>query len=116
MQDIQEIFIRIQENKKKQKDLRSSFADALKISEEYKEVCGKLETLKARKKQIEAAIRADFASELTKLDDIKIDLESDMVILTDAALTLMMKGGTVEVKDQYENKYEPSWTVKFKKT
>jgi hypothetical protein len=30
-------------------------------------------------------------------------------------MTTLMDGKTVEVVDQYENRYEPSFTVKFKK-
>jgi len=115
MADIQEIFLRIQATKKKQKDIRSSYSEALAASGEYKEVSEKIKTLRARKQQIELAIKADFQSEFTKLDDYKIDLESDNAILADAALTKIMKGETMEVVDEYENKYEPAWSVKFKK-
>jgi len=115
MADIQEIFIRIQTTKKKQKDIKSSYRDALAASGEYKEISEKIKVLRERKKQIEMAIKADFQSEFTKLDDFKIDLESDNAILADAALSKIMKGETVEVKDEYENKYEPVWAIKFKK-
>jgi hypothetical protein len=115
MIDIQEIFNRIQETKKKQKDIRSAYKEALSASEEYKEIKDKVETLKARKKQIEASIKQNFAGELTKLDDLKIDLESDAVMLSDMALSKLMKGETVQVTDQYNNNYEPLFTVRFKK-
>ncbi len=116
MPDIQEIFSRIQATKKKQKDIRSAYKDALANSGEYQEIAEKTKTLRERKKQIELAIKADFQSEFTKLDDYKIDLESDNAILADAALSKIMKGETVEVTDEYENKYEPVWSIKFKKT
>ncbi len=115
MIDIQEIFNRIQETKKKQKDIRSAYKEALAASEEYKEIKDKVETLKARKKQIETSIKENFSSELTKLDDLKIDLESDAVMLSDMALSKLMKGETVQVTDQYNNNYEPLFTVRFKK-
>ncbi len=115
MIDIQEIFNRIQETKKKQKDIRSAYKEALASSEEYKEIKEKIDTLRARKKQIEASIKENFAGELTKLDDLKIDLESDAVMLSDMALSKLMKGETVQVTDQYNNNYEPLFTVRFKK-
>lgn len=115
MIDIQEIFNRIQETKKKQKDIRSAYKEALASSEEYKEIKDKVETLKARKKQIEASVKENFSTELTKLDDLKIDLESDAVMLSDMALSKLMKGETVQVTDQYNNNYEPLFTVRFKK-
>ena len=116
MQDIQEIWGRIQQIKKQQKDLRASFKEALLASLEYTELTDKLKTMRERKKQIEATVKGDFASEFTKLDDLKIDLESDMEILSDTAMFKLMKGETVEVKDEYDNVYQPVFSVKFKKT
>ena len=116
MQDLQEVFNRIQDIKKKQKDIRSAYKQALASSEEYQEINDKIKTLRERKKVIERTTKESFAGELTKLDDYKIDLESDMVMLSDLALSKLMKGETVEVVDEYNNTYEPLFTVKFKKT
>ncbi|MFA6105234.1 MAG: hypothetical protein WC725_01375 [Patescibacteria group bacterium] len=116
MQDIQEIFNRIQEIKKKSKDIRGAYKDALSASGEYKDVEEKIKVLRERKKQIEISVKNDFSGEFTKLEDFKVDLESDNTMLSDAALTKLMKGETVEVVDEYSNKYEPEFSVKFKKT
>lgn len=116
MANIQEIFIRINETKKKVKDLKSAYKDALDSSLEYKEINDKIKTLRAKKQQIEGSVKSSFASELTKLDDYAIDMASDNELLSDAALTKLMKGETVEVTDEYDNKYEPLFSVKFKKT
>jgi predicted nuclease with TOPRIM domain len=116
MADIQEIFKRINEMKKKQKDIRSVYKDALDTSLEYKEINEKMTTLRVKKKQIEESTKQNFASELTKLDDLAIDIAGDVELLNDAALTKLMKGETVEVTDEYDNKYEPLFSVKFKKT
>lgn len=116
MTNIQEIFTRINETKKKQKDIRSAYKEALDTSLEYKEINDKLKTFREKKKQIEGAIKQQFSSEITKLEDYAIDLASDHELLSDAALTKLMKGETVEVQDEYENKYEPLFSVKFKKT
>lgn len=115
MADIQEIFARIQETKKKQKDIKTAYRDALSASEEYKSLTDKLNQLRARKKQIENSVKQDFSSEFQQLDDFKVDLESDYTMLTDAAVTKLMKGETVQVTDEYNNNYEPSFSVKFKK-
>lgn len=115
MQDIQEIFNRIQEIKKKQKDIRSSYKEALASSQEYVELTDKLKIMREKKKQIENMIKSDFSSEFTKLDDLKIDLESDMEMLSDIVITKTMKGESVEIKDEYDNNYEPIFTVRFKK-
>ena len=44
MPDIQEIFSRIQATKKKQKDIRSAYKDALANSGEYQEIAEKTKT------------------------------------------------------------------------
>jgi predicted nuclease with TOPRIM domain len=116
MQNVQEIFNRMQAIKKKQKDIRSAYKDALAGSAEYVELSDKLKQMRERKKQIEASVKQDFSSEFTKLDDYKIDLESDSTLLTDAVITKMMRGETIEIEDEYNNKYEPVFSVKFKKT
>jgi predicted nuclease with TOPRIM domain len=116
MQSIQEIFNRIQETKKKQKDIKTTYKDALAGVAEYQEITDKLKQLREKKKQIEAQVQQDFSSEFTKLDDYKIDIESDMTLLSDAVLTKVMKGETIEIEDEYNNKYEPIFKVNFKKT
>ncbi len=115
MVHIQEIFNRLEETKRKQKEIRKAYKEALANSSEYQEIVEKIKVLRDRRKQIEDTVRADFSSEFTKLDDYKIDIASDMELLSDAALTQLMKGETVEIKDEYDNKYEPVFSVKFKK-
>ncbi len=116
MQDIQEIFNRMQSIKKQQKDIRSAYKESLDSSLEYKELNDKIKTLRERKKQIENVTKESFAGELAKLDDFKVDMESESTMLSDAAMTKLMKGETVQVVDEYNNTYEPLFTVKFKKT
>lgn len=116
MQNVQEIFNHIQELKKKTKEIRTSYKDALSGSQEYQEIEEKIKALRMRKKQIEASTKQDYSSEFDKIDEYKTDLASDNVLLSDAALTKMMKGETIEVVDEYNNNYEPVFTVKFKKT
>jgi hypothetical protein len=115
MQNIQEVFIRIQENKKKLKDLKSTYKDALDTAPGYKEVVDQLKVLREKKKHIENQVKENFSAEFTKIDDITIDIQSDQEMMSDIALTTVMKGETVSVKDQYEQEFEPTFAVKFKK-
>ncbi|MFH1286852.1 MAG: hypothetical protein ABII02_03835 [Candidatus Magasanikbacteria bacterium] len=115
MQDIQEVFSRVEKAKMEMKDLKVAYKDALETSLEYKEISDKLKDLREKKKQIETTIKEQFSSELTKIDDLKIDIASDMELISDIAMTKIMKGETVEVSDKYENQYEPIFSVKFKK-
>ena len=116
MQQLQEVFARVQVAKKKKKDLETAYKDALSSSLEYQEIGEKLKTLRERKKQIEITIKDQFSGELTKIDDLKIDIASDMEMMTDIAIGQLMKGETVEVKDENENTYEPVFKVSFKKS
>lgn len=116
MSKVQEVFNRIQESRKEQKKIKDMYRDALQNSGEHQRITEELKTLREKKKEIENSIKLDFTSELDKLDTLKLDIENDILLLSDAALTQLMKGETVEVKDQYENKYEPVFSVKFKKT
>lgn len=115
MQDIQQIFNRIQEAKKKQKDIRKMYKDALDGVMEFQEIQEKMKSLREKKKRIETTIKEQFSSEITKLEDLKIDLESDAQLLADIALAKVSKGELIEIKDQDENEYEPIFNVKFKK-
>ena len=115
MANIQEIFNRIQVAKKKQKDIKLAYKDALASSLAYQEVSDKLKSLRDKKKQIEQSIRENFSSEFTKLEDLKIDIESDQEMLSDLALNTIMKGESIQIKDEYDNEYEPVFNVKFKK-
>jgi len=115
MQNIQEVFDRIQENKKQQKEIKNTYQDALVTSPEYQEIKDKIKTLQEKKKSIEGVIREQFANEFTKLDDLKIDLESDVELLSDITISKMMKGEPIEIKDAGGNEYEPRFKVNFKK-
>jgi len=116
MSNLQEVFIRIRTNRKEQKKLKDAYRDALSTSQEYQKITADLKDLKAKKQQIEGDIKAQFSSEFTKLDDMKIDLESDLDMLSDIALSTLMKGETVKVKDEFEVEYDPFFSVKFKKS
>lgn len=116
MVDIQEIFNRIQVNKKKQKDIKMLYKDAFKNSLDYQNVVSTANALKEKKKKIETGIKDQYASEIAKLDALEMDIKADAELLTDAAVTMIMKGERVEVQDEFKNTYDPVFSVKFKKT
>lgn len=114
-QNIQEVFARIQKAKARQKEIKEIYKDALASAPEYEEINDKLKALRERKKQIEQATKENFGSEITELEDLKVDIESDNEIMSDLALTQLVKGESIAIKDQYENEYEPVFGVKFRK-
>jgi len=115
MSNLQEIFIRIQETKNKTRQVRKMYRDALDSSGEYQEILKKTEALKMRKKQIETALKEDSLNDFKKLDAYKMHIKTDMEMLSDVALNDLMAGKTVEVVDEHNQKYEPLFSVKFKK-
>jgi predicted nuclease with TOPRIM domain len=113
--NLQEIFNLIEENKHEQKTVKAIYREAFEKSTSYKEVVEKINALKEEKKKIENAIKDEFRSELNKLDAIKTELESTILIMSDLAINEMVKGNVIEIVDKYANKYEPLFTVRFKK-
>lgn len=115
MPDLKEVLQRIRETKSEKKKLNEVFRDVLAQSKPYQEVLDEMKALKAKKLQLETAIRSDFTQELEKAERLTLGIQTDMQLLTDMALTMMMKGETVEVVDENDVKYEPVFKVTFKK-
>ena len=114
MKNLQEVFDRIQNLKKEQKEIKAAYADALKGSAVYQELMEQIRGLQEKKRQVELTIKAQFASEIDKLEELKEDLASDAQLLTDIAITKLTDGESLDIKDEYENEYEPVFNVKFK--
>jgi len=116
MAKLQEVFLRIQKSKKEKKEIKSIYRDALSNSAEHQKITEDIKVLKEKKKGIEGSIQDDMNSEFIKLDQIKIDIESDNMLLSDIAINHIVNGEIIELSDDKENKYEPIFSVKFKKT
>jgi uncharacterized protein YwqG len=116
MKSLQEVFNQIQEIKKKQKELKSAYREALERVPEHKESVEAIKGLREKKVRLEDAVKLEFSKEFDKLDELKIELEEANMMLTDIAISELMKGNTVEITDQKSNIFEPSFAVRFKKT
>lgn len=91
------------------------YKDSLASSQEYKDIIEKLENLKIRKKQIENELKEDSSNDFKQLDAYRMHVKTDNELLSDLALNKLMAGETVEIKDSEDNRYEPQFTVRFKK-
>lgn len=116
MKSLQEVFNQIQEIKKKQKELKASYKEALERLPSHKEATEAIKSLREKKVKLEDAVKLEYGKEFDKLDELKIELEEANMMLTDIAISELMKGQTVEITDQRSNIYEPSFAVRFKKT
>ena len=115
MKNIQEIFNEIQNFKKTRKEIGNEYRDALFQAAGYEDLQEEMKKLRDKKKLIETGVRADMGSRFEELEKAKREIASLEQMLTDAAMTTLMKGETVEITDQYESKYEPAYKISFKK-
>lgn len=115
MNNLQDVFSRIRETRVKAKQIRAMYKDSLAQHPEYKTIVEKIDHLKEQKKQIETQVKDDQLAEFQKLDAYKMHVKNDLEMLSDLALNQLVSGETVEVVDEDNNKYEPLFTVKFKK-
>lgn len=116
MQNVQEVFNKIREMKKEQKDIRDMYKDALVQADKYEEIVEEIKVLREKKKEIEARIQADLGRSWEKFEDLKLQVDAEKEMLNDIAISTLMKGETVVAKDEFDNIYEPVWKVNFKKT
>lgn len=116
MQDIQEIFNRIQAKKAELKDLKTIYKDVLDNSQEYQELLEEMRVFKQKKKDLESIFKDELANEIMKMEEIKLDIKTDQEMIGDIALTTIMQGNEVQLTDEYDSVYEPIFSVKFKKT
>lgn len=116
MATIQDTFFHIQDTKKKQRELRSMYREALKNSHSYQETLTDMQALREKKKRIEAKIRTDYARDLEKLDQLVEELKEDHSKLADMVLSSLMRGEIIKVRDMRNTVYDPIVKVTFKKS
>lgn len=116
MKDIQEIFYKIKSAAKEQKEIRKEYRDALLQADDYQQTIEKLDELKKSKQEIEQRVQGQMGSRWDKLDRLKNEIAEMKQMQSDVAMSTLMSGKPVQVKDEYENIYEPVFSVSFKKT
>lgn len=115
MKNLQSIFNHIQEMKKDMKTIKKEYADSLFNADDHELIVEELKKLKERKKQIEIRVQEQMGKRYAELEELKEEIESEQEMLNDIAMTTLMDGKTVEVLDEYQNRYEPLFKVSFKK-
>jgi predicted nuclease with TOPRIM domain len=115
MQNMQEVFDQIQEYKKTRKVIGREYRDALSQSNGYEDVKEELKKLREKKKSLESAVQAEMGSRYEELEKAKKEVESLEQMLTDIAMTTLMKGESINLKDKNNVEYEPSYKITFKK-
>ena len=113
MRNLKEIFERIQEQKKEQREINKVVRETLQTDGEYQKIKEQIETLRLKKFRLEDAARGDLDQ---KMDLLKLNIKENTQTMSDVALTTLMKGESIKLTDSENNEYEPVFSVVFKKT
>jgi len=114
-QQLPDVFKRIQDRKKEQRELKTIYRDALAVNGEYQKILEELADLKMKKKKMELTIQADFKEEFDKLEGLKLNIAGDNQLLSDLAINQLTSGEPIKIVDENQVEYEPVFTVRFKK-
>ena len=115
MSQLNQVFARLQEQQKAQRELKKMYRDALAVNGAYHKIGEELDALKIKKKQNEAGVKADLKEEFDKLEGLKLNIAGDKQMLSDITLTHLSKGEPVKVIDEHQVEYEPVFNVRFQK-
>lgn len=114
LQRLEETHQQIQELKKQKKAINDIIKDELSNNARYKEIAEQMKTLKEEKKGIETQTQ-NSSGDAQKLEDIKTELQASEELLSDLAFQMLIHNESIEITDEYKNKWVPKFTVKFKK-
>ncbi len=112
---LQELHKELQEKKDERKKLKQVIKDELTHNSRYGELVDEMGTLKNEKKTIENQVKESVPDDARKLDDLDAEIKADEELMSDLAMNLIMKNESVELRDQFENKYVPQMKVTFKR-
>jgi len=115
MRDIQGIFDEIQELKQVRKEINREYRDTLVQTEGYEDLKEKVQTMREKKKFKEDEVRASFGSRWEDFEKTTAKISELEQMLTDIAMTNLMDGQNINLKDKNDVEYEPSYKITFKK-
>jgi hypothetical protein len=73
-----------------------------------------MERLREKKKRYELATKQQATASFARIDELALTIRQDAQLLSDIALTSVMQGKSIAIKDE-RNEYEPVFTVRFRK-
>ena len=112
---MQEVFDKIQDFKKSRKEIGREYRDALTQTSGYGDVSEEIKKLREKKKMLESEVQAQMGMRYEELEKAKSEIASFEQMLTDIAMTTLMKGENINLKDRNNIEYEPSYKITFKK-
>jgi len=116
MSDVQSLFNQLQDAKNEQKEIRKEYRDALLHESSYQEITEEMKVLRDKKKLIESEIQSHLGNRWERMEELKYDITETQQMISDLAMSSIMKGESLDIKDEYNVLYEPQFSVTFKKT
>ena len=113
-QNLEQTYRRIEKNKKERREINKMIKDELVNNERYQQIKEEMTALRDEKKQIERETK-ELSGDAEKLDQLKIDIQTDQEMLSDIALNMYVNDQTVEIIDEDETTWYPQFKVTFKK-
>jgi len=115
MRDMQEIFDEIQERKSTKKEIGREYRDILAQDEGYQESKEELQTLREKKKASEQNAQIGMGRRWEEYENAVSEIAELEQLLTDVAMTNLMDGKDITLKDKNDTEYEPSYKITYKK-
>lgn len=109
-----DIFVRLHEKRQQARIIGRKYKEELASSGEYQKLQDELERLRTKKKAHEKATKEQAGANFARLDELKFAIKQDAQMLSDVALTAIMKGEPVQIKHEAVE-YEPVFKVNFRK-
>ena len=116
MPQLEEVYARLIENKRRAREIRTMVTDELEHSERYKEIKDEVKTLREEAKTIETEVRGTTQKEMEELDELKSEIQADGELLADIALNMFVNNQVVEIVDENDVKWAPQFKVNFKRS
>lgn len=115
MRDMQEVFDEIQELKQRRKEIAREYRDILAQDQNYQELKEELATLRDKKKLREQNAQSGMGHLWDEYERAGSGVAELDQMLTDIAMTNLMDGKSIQLKDKRDVEYEPSYKIVFKK-
>ena len=98
----------------KKREITKMIRDELVQDTRYRELTEEMKKLRDERKSIENEIKGHTASP-QELDELKIEIQTDQELLADIALNMFTDKQSVEILDEYDQRWVPLFSVKFVK-
>lgn len=116
MKDIQSLFSRTRELAEEQRSIRKEYKDLLSHDSEYQKLTENIKTMREQKKLIETHTQEQMGTRYLRFEELREEITELKQMISDMAITTIMKGESIEIADEDNTLYEPQFSVTFKKT